>query len=134
MAGLAQSGSFTIDAATLKAVQAAFVAARTDEATTLATMRDTFRNAGYLADPHTAVALAAARVHARPGVPMVTLSTAHPAKFPDAVEAATGITPTLPAHLAGLMEKDERVTAIGNDIGAVESFIAAHSRAVRQAA
>ncbi|MCC6983044.1 MAG: threonine synthase [Bauldia sp.] len=134
MAGLAQSGSFTIDAPTLRAVQAAFVAARTDEAATLATMRDTFKDAGYLADPHTAVGLAAAKIHARPGVPMVTLSTAHPAKFPDAVQAATGITPTLPAHLAGLMERTERVTTLGNDIGAVESYIAAHSRALRQAA
>ena len=134
MAGLGQSGAFTLDPPTLKAIQAVFVAAKTDEATTLATMRETYREAGYLADPHTAVGLAAAKKYARPDVPMVTLSTAHPAKFPDAVHAATGITPTLPAHLSGLMERDERVTSVGNDIGAVESFIAAHSRAIRAAA
>ncbi len=134
MAGLSQSGAFTIDPSTLRAIQAAFVAAKTDEAATLGTMSSAYREAGYLADPHTAVGLAVAAQHTDPRVPMVTLSTAHPAKFPDAVKAATGITPPLPAHLSGLMERDERVTSIGNDIGAVESFIATHSRAVRQAA
>ena len=65
---------------------------------------------------------------------MVTLATAHPAKFPDTVEAATGIMPALPARLSGLMEREERVTSLGNDLGAVESYITANSRAVRAAA
>ena len=70
---------------------------------TAATIRTVLRETGVLVDPHTAVALAVAEKEARdPRVPMVVLSTAHPAKFPDAVEAACGVRPALPDWLADL--------------------------------
>ena len=65
---------------------------------------------------------------------MVTLSTAHPAKFPAAVKAASGIEPALPAHLADLMERKERVTLLPNDLGKIETFVREHARAVSGAA
>ncbi len=58
-----------------------------------------------------------------PAVPMVVLATAHPAKFPDAVEEATGVRPALPAHLADLFDRPERITTLPNDLAAVETYI-----------
>ena len=82
-----------------------------DDDETLAIIADTYRRAGMLVDPHTAVGLGAARAAGRdPAVPMVVLATAHPAKFPDAVEQATGVRPPLPAHLADLFDRPERTT------------------------
>ena len=79
-----------------------------------------------LVDPHTAVGLGAARQAGATGdVPMVCLATAHPAKFPDAVEAATGIRPPLPDHLADLFERDERYERLPNDLAAVQAHILA---------
>jgi threonine synthase len=62
---------------------------------------------------------------------MVVLATAHPAKFPDAVEAACGIRPALPPHLADLFERQERFTVLRNDQAEIEAFIADRSRATR---
>jgi threonine synthase len=82
---------------------------------------------GYLADPHTAVGTAAARaLHRDPAVPMIIAATAHPAKFPDAVRAATGATPALPPHLADLFERPERFTVAPNNLLAVQDFVRAH--------
>ena len=67
-------------------------------------------------------------------MPVVALATAHPAKFPDAVERATGMRPALPPHLADLMERNERFTVLPNDQAAVERFIRERARAVRGAA
>jgi threonine synthase len=86
---------------------------------------------GYLLDPHSATALAVARQRPRPDVPMVVLATAHPAKFPAAVEAACGVAPGLPARLADLMRREERFTALPSDIKMVEDHILRHSRAAR---
>jgi threonine synthase len=98
-------------------------------------MRAWMREAGYCADPHTAVALAVAEKEARdPSVPMVVLSTAHPAKFPDAVAAACGITPALPGWLADLADRPERVTVLPADQAAVEKFVLSASRAAREGA
>ncbi len=80
--------------------------------------------AQHLADPHTAVALAVAEKDARdPATPMVVVATAHPAKFPDAVEQATGIRPALPPHLADLMDRPEYFTVMPNDLQKVTAFI-----------
>ena len=77
-----------------------------------------------LIDPHTAVGLAAAReARADARVPMVVLSTAHPAKFPDAVEAATGVRPPLPPHLADLFEREERYETVANEYEVVRGLI-----------
>lgn len=130
MAGLAQSKSFTIDEAPLARMRAEFGAARADEAEVSAMMKGTLAEAGYLLDPHTAVGLVAARkVAADPAVPTVVLATAHPAKFPDAVEAATGTRPALPLWLGDLMTRDERITHLPNDQAAVEAHVLAKTRA-----
>ena len=85
---------------------------------------------GYLLDPHGAVGLAVARKRGHRGrSPVVVLGTAHPAKFPDAVEAATGFRPQLPANLASLMTLPERVTALPADKEKIVKFIAEKSRA-----
>ena len=91
------------------------------------------KEAGYCADPHTAVALAVAeKEHRDPAVPMVVLSTAHPAKFPDAVAAACGVTPALPDWLADLPKRKERVTVLPADQAQVEKFVLSASRAARE--
>ena len=78
---------------------------------------------GEILCPHSAIGVAVARQHVEPGVPMVTLATAHPAKFPDAVEAAIGIRPALPPHMETLFDLPERVTRVENDVQALKSLI-----------
>ncbi len=98
-----------------------------------AAIRAAWREAGDLVDPHTAVALAVADRDAADGaVPNVVLSTAHAAKFPDAVEAACGRRPALPAWLDGLMSRMERIDVIANDQHAIERFVRSKSRAAKQ--
>ena len=130
MADLATSGAFTIDPGPLAAIHADFAAGTADEAATAATMREVFRDTGFLADPHTAVGLSVARAHLALDVPMVTLSTAHPAKFPAAVEAAAGRRPEPPPGFAELLSKDEHFAILPNDRGAVEEFVMERARAV----
>ena len=135
MGSLAQSRRFTVPAPALKQMRAIFTADRADEQESAATMRAWMREAGYCADPHTAVALAVAEKETRdPSVPMVVLSTAHPAKFPDAVAAACGVKPALPDWLADLGERKERVTLLPADQAAVERFVSSASRAAREGA
>jgi len=135
MDSLAQSRRFAIAGHALEEIRKNFSAGRADEEETSATIRTLRREAGYLADPHTAVAIAVAEKETRdPRIPMVVLSTAHPAKFPDAVEAACGIRPALPDWLADLNEREERQTMIAADQAAVEKFIAGVSRAAKGAA
>ena len=103
--------------------------ARVDEAQTMEVIGDVHRRTGMMIDPHTAVGVGAAAAARRdPDVPMVVLSTAHPAKFPDAVEAACGLRPELPERLADLGERPERCTMLDNDLAAVRRFVAAHAR------
>jgi threonine synthase len=106
-----------------------FLAASVDDDATLAEIRTTHAERGYLADPHTAVGLAAAR---RLGLgrerPVVCLATAHPAKFPDAVERATGRRPALPDRLADLLDRPERYDVLPADVGAVQGYVRAASK------
>jgi threonine synthase len=135
MGSLAQSRRFAVSAPALKVMRALFTADRADEEESAATMRACLREAGYCADPHTAVALAVAEKETRdPAVPMVVLSTAHPAKFPQAVKAACGVTPVLPDWLADLSERPERISVLPADQGAVERYVASASRAAREGA
>jgi threonine synthase len=127
-----RGGSFALDASALSAIRRDFAAGRADERETAATMRAVFETSGRLVDPHTAVALSVAGRFAKPGVPMITLATAHPAKFPAAVLAATGQQAPLPENLGDLMTRPERFTAIANDQAAVERFIAGHTRALME--
>lgn len=105
-----------------------FRAARFDDDATIATIRQVYADTGLLVEPHTAVGIAAARARREPGTPIVTLATAHPAKFPDAVVRATGVHPPLPAHLADLFEREERTNSAPADLAAVQSFVRSHAR------
>jgi threonine synthase len=135
MGSLAQSRRFAISPPALKSMRALFTADRADEEEGTATMRAWMREAHYCADPHTAIALAVAEKEARdPAVPMVVLSTAHPAKFPQAVEAACGVTPKLPDWLADLAARQERVSVLPVDQAAVERHVLTASRAAREGA
>ena len=100
---------------------------------TAAAIRAAWREAGDLVDPHTAVALAVAdRDTSDTGIANIVLSTAHAAKFPDAVEAACGMRPQLPAWLEGLMTKPEHMKVMNNDQAEVERFVLSVSRAAKQ--
>src|SRR5262245_7365130 len=133
MEQLKQSGRFVLPHATLAAIREEFDAGRADETETSAAIRAAWRETGDLVDPHTAVALAVAdRDGTDPAVPNIVLSTAHAAKFPDAVEAACGVRPQLPAWLDGLMSRPELVKIMKNDEAEVEKFVLSVSRATRQ--
>ncbi|RYE80857.1 MAG: threonine synthase, partial [Hyphomicrobiales bacterium] len=102
-------------------------------AETAETIRGYFGTSAYLLDPHTAVGVKVA--DGRIGdSPMITLGTAHPAKFPAAVEAACGFTPPLPPSHGDLMRRVEKFDAVPNDLTAIETYIAERSRAVRTGA
>jgi threonine synthase len=135
MASLAQSRRFLIDARALGEIRSLFSAGRADEEETAATIRTMRKETGYLLDPHSAVAVAVAEKESRdPALPMIVLGTAHPAKFPDAVAAACGVTPSLPDWLAELPSRAERVSVLPADQGAVERHILAASRAAQEGA
>ena len=131
MANLQQSGRFELSPAERAAIAAEFDALRTGETGTLKEIANTWRTASYLLDPHSAVAVHAARkaLAGNKAIPMIVLATAHPAKFPDAVARATGLTPQLPAHLADLFDRKEHVTVMANDQAAIESFMRRRARA-----
>jgi len=133
MASLAQARTFVIDAEPLQRIREEFSAQAVDEATVAAEMAETWRTTGYMLDPHSAVGTRAGRAlrRERPEVPVVALATAHPSKFPEAVERATGIVPELPPHLADLMGRPERFTVLPNEQASLERFIRERARAVR---
>ncbi|HEX7776584.1 MAG TPA: threonine synthase [Parvibaculum sp.] len=131
MQSLAQSGAFSIDPLRLDAMRTLFQGRRIDEETTASTIKRMLDETGLLIDPHTAVGVAAAGAERGDmATPMVTLATAHPAKFPDAVKKATGVHPELPARMADLFTRKERLSVLPNDLAAVENFIRERSRAV----
>ncbi|HSV21469.1 MAG TPA: threonine synthase [Xanthobacteraceae bacterium] len=133
MAALAQSRRFRIGERALTQMRSLFSADRALEDETAAAIRTTRRETGYLIDPHTAVAVAVTeKANLDPAIPTVVLSTAHPAKFPDAVEKACGVHPGLPDWLADLASRPERVTVLPADLSAVENHILVHSRAARE--
>jgi threonine synthase len=101
-----------------------FESARIDDDMVARVIDATYRTTGRLVDPHTAVGLGAAALHHDGAVPMVCLATADPAKFPDAVEAASGVRPALPEHLADLLDRPERFVALPNDLAVVEEHVA----------
>ena len=128
MQRLKQSRAFDIAPEPLDRIRADFSAGRADEAEGAATMREVHAATGKLPDPHTAIALAVSRRFVDEGVPMVTLATAHPAKFPDAVAAATGVRPALPDALSGILSKRERFVTFPNDARAIEDTVSALTR------
>lgn len=128
MSGLAQSGSFTIAARELAAIRHEFDSFAVNEAETAQMIAQTLAQSGELLDPHTAVGYAAARRAKATECPMITLATAHPAKFPDAVEKASGIKPHLPSRLLHLLKAEERFTILPNSVAAVRDFILARNK------
>jgi threonine synthase len=136
MANLDQSGAFDIPPSALGKIRGKFAASAASEDDTQGEIARAWRECEYLLDPHTAVAVHVARKNLAqdPHTPMVALGTAHPAKFPDAVRQATGVSAPLPAHLADLFERKERFDIVTNDASAVLSFVRARARAVTLAA
>ncbi|WP_062203086.1 threonine synthase [Aureimonas sp. AU12] len=130
MQQLQQSRAFTVPEATIAAIRAEFDAGRTSERETAETIRAYLGTTAYLLDPHTAVGVSVA--DQRIGeVPMITLGTAHPAKFPASVKAACGFEPPLPPSHGDLMKKNERFEVLPNELAAVQTYIRDRSRAVR---
>ena len=126
LSGFRATGRFQVPAEILADAKRLFDGARFDDDATRALIGAEYARSGYLLDPHSAVGLAAARARRRdPNVPMVVLATAHPAKFPDAVEQATGVRPDLPPALADLMTRDERINVMANDLDQLRAFITA---------
>ncbi len=124
MGAFRQSGSFSVDHGRMAGVRAVFDGFRLDDDGTRRVIRQLFEETGELIDPHSAVGIAAGRARRRdPAIPMVALATAHPAKFPDAVEAATGVRPPLPARLADLFDRSERYDVLPNDLAVVQDYV-----------
>ncbi|MBX9773138.1 MAG: threonine synthase [Xanthobacteraceae bacterium] len=135
MGSLAQSRRFALPGEALSALRGLFAANRADEVETAAAIRTLLRETGRFIDPHTAVGVAVAEKEIHdPAMPMVVLSTAHAAKFPDAVEAACGQRPPLPDWIGDLYARPERVTTLPVDQAAVERHILSSSRAAREGA
>jgi len=123
-------GRMPVPDAAWREATALFAGFTLDDAGTLAEIRRLWETAGYLADPHTAVGTAAARALAPTDrdIPVVVAATAHPAKFPDAVEQATGVRPPLPARLEDLYGRPERFAVLPAELAGVEAFVRAHAR------
>ncbi|WP_435167981.1 threonine synthase [Falsirhodobacter sp. 1013] len=117
-----KAGGFTISQGALQALSGTFASGRVSEEETTATIREVLATTGELLCPHSAVAVAVAKQHLG-ATPMITLATAHPAKFPDAVEAAGAARPELPPHMADLFTRAERVTRVTNDLAALQALI-----------
>lgn len=135
MGELAQAGTFDLGAAVTARMRADFAAASASEDEVAACIRRVRRDSGYLLDPHTACGMVAA-AKALPGgaTPRVVLATAHPAKFPDALERITGERPGLPARLSGLLAEPERFAVLPNDVAAVKRFVAERAGTAQGAA
>jgi threonine synthase len=132
MNSLKQSGAFTIEAPDLALIRGEFDAGRATTEEIAATIRTTHEASGYLLDPHTAAGVHVATGRPSDETPMVVLGTAHPAKFPAAVEAASGVAAALPAWLAGLMQAEEKFTVLPSDLKMVEDHVSHRARAARQ--
>ena len=128
MRQLAEHRGFRIGDDAAASVQSLFQAGRCTESETIETIAAVRRDTGMVIDPHTAVGVAVAeRMRGDRETPMITLATAHPAKFPDAVERAIGIRPALPGRLADLHRREERCTTLPNDLSAVMAHIREHA-------
>jgi len=133
MAGFRSSGTLEVGANTLGGVRELFDAGRLDDEGTLGAIVDCRKRFGVTLDTHSAVGYAVAQQHRRDAkVPMVVLSTAHPAKFPDAVEKAVSERPALPPRLSDLMDRTERLEGLPNDVAALKGLIDERMAALRQ--
>jgi threonine synthase len=124
MQGFRRTGRMAVPDAAWRRVRALFAGFSLDDAGTEAEIARLHRACGYVADPHTAVGIAAARALPVPdGVPIVAMATAHPAKFPEAIERAIGLHPPLPPGLSDLAARKERFTVAPNALAAVQALV-----------
>lgn len=131
MAAFRRDGTLPASRPEWQQAAALFAAQRVDDAGILGEIAATYRATGVILDPHSAVAVAAAKAkRADRGAPMVALATAHPAKFPEAVERAIGKKPDMPPRLKGVLTAPERAPALPKELAAVQDFIRAHASAV----
>jgi len=126
---LQATGAFRLSQGELGQLRDLFGAHSVGEDETKMTIRGVFEETGMLVDPHTAVGIAASHREDVGATPMVVLSTAHPAKFPDAVERACGRLPEQPERLKMKLGQDERCTVLPAEFAAVADFIVRHGRA-----
>jgi threonine synthase len=122
MAELAEGG-FEVSQGAMQALQEHYASGRASEDETRETIARALKETGELLCPHSAVGVKVADERRQAEVPMITLATAHPAKFPDAVEQATGVRPDLPPRMADLFDKEERMTRVDNDLDALKRLI-----------
>ena len=122
MDALKTEGGFTVSQGAIDSLRETYASGRASESETTATIQSMRANTGEILCPHSAVGVKVATEHLSEN-PMITLATAHPAKFPDAVEAATGVRPPLPKWMADLYDRPERVTRVPNDLGALQAII-----------
>ncbi|MEJ2118926.1 MAG: hypothetical protein P8Y36_13980 [Alphaproteobacteria bacterium] len=135
MAEFAEKGMFTLSEAERARIADTFSAHRVDEAETAATIARVYRETGYLADPHTAVGLAAAEREAEAegadaASPMIALATAHPAKFPDAMERAAARSADVPERLQKVLSGTEQYSTLDANADTVRQFIRERARSI----
>ncbi|WP_425099224.1 threonine synthase [Tropicibacter sp. S64] len=118
-----KTGGFSVSQGALQALREHFDSGRVSEEETLETIAQAHKTMGELLCPHSAIGVRVGETMRDPATPMITLATAHPAKFPDAVEKASGLRPPLPSRMADLYERAERVTRVPNDLAALETLI-----------
>ena len=118
-----KQGGFDVSQGALQALQETYLSGRVSEEETKAAIAHWLTASGELLCPHSAIGVKVAEDLREPATPMITLATAHPAKFPDAVEEASGVHPPLPPRMADLYDRSERVTRIANDLNALETHI-----------
>ena len=126
-----QNGRMPEDDQGWRTARGLFSTHKVDDTHTMDTITETYARSGLLIDPHTAIAVSAAQTEMSAGdaiAPMVALACAHPSKFPDVVERATGLRPVLPAALGDILERRERLVVLPNDLGAVTRFIRSRAR------
>ena len=134
-----QTGTFSVPDSMLAQARAMFASTTIDDAGTLRQIHSICASTGEILDPHSAIGVTAARAYRSDdgidrAIPVVSLATAHPAKFADAVERSVGYRPDMPPSLASIMNRDERVTVLPNDMAAVVDHIAARTRWAEEAA
>jgi threonine synthase len=115
------TGEFSIEAAELQSALNLFNGMRLDDAGTKAIIGKLYKDTGKLVDPHSAIGVAAGQENANG--PVISIATAHPAKFPDAVEEASGVRPALPDHLSDLLEREERYDTLANDLSTAQAYV-----------
>jgi threonine synthase len=123
MAQFRKTGAMAVPAPVWQAMRRRFNGFMSSDADTAAEIKRSWSEAGYLADPHTAAGLAAARALGPIGLPVIAVATAHPAKFPDAIEQAVGFRPALPSALRDLYDRSEKLVHAPNSLVAVEELV-----------